>query len=205
MDVPDSSSAVAARFTGRAATAERPLSGALTEVGLDDGRTVMVKLVDGPGAARAEAAGLRRLSDAGTVRVPVVHGADESRLVSDRVTQGPPSARAAVRFGREPAGLHAAGAPAFGAAPPGGPVEAYIGLAPMRNVPGDDWPGWYAAHRVLPFSTAHVSRRVMCPNGSYVSLGHFQVYARRHDGNEASPGRRGPHRGPAAAQGAADP
>ncbi|MFE5601780.1 fructosamine kinase family protein [Streptomyces coelicoflavus] len=151
MCAPDSSSAVAARFTGRAATAERPLSGALTEVGLDDGRTVMVKLVDGPGAARAEAAGLRWLSDAGTVRVPVVHGADGSRLVSDRVTQGPPSTRAAVRFGRELAGLHAAGAPAFGAAPPGGPVEAYIGLAPMRNVPGDDWPGWYAAHRVLPY------------------------------------------------------
>ncbi|WP_328558775.1 fructosamine kinase family protein [Streptomyces coelicoflavus] len=147
----DSSSAVAARFTGRAVTAERPLSGALTEVDLDDGRTVMVKLVDGPGAARAEAAGLRWLTDAGTVRVSAVHGVDGSRLVSDRVTQGPSSARAAVRFGRDLAGLHAAGAPAFGAAPPGGPEEAYIGLAPMRNAPGDDWPRWYAAHRVLPY------------------------------------------------------
>ncbi|MFJ6071282.1 fructosamine kinase family protein [Streptomyces sp. NPDC093065] len=147
----DSSSAVAARFTGRAVTAERPLSGSLTEVDLDDGRTVVVKRADGPGAARAEAAGLRWLADAGTVRVPVVHGADERRLVSDRVAQGPPSSGAALRFGRDLAGLHAAGAPAFGAPPPGGPEEACIGLAPMRNVAGDDWPRWYAAHRVLPY------------------------------------------------------
>ncbi|GAA2262769.1 hypothetical protein GCM10010415_27530 [Streptomyces atrovirens] len=30
-------------------------------------------------------------------------------------------------------------------------MEAFIGLAPMRNVTGDDWPGWYAGHRVLPY------------------------------------------------------
>ncbi|MFJ9673557.1 fructosamine kinase family protein [Streptomyces sp. NPDC101221] len=149
--VSTSSAAAAARFTGRAVTGERPLSGALTEVGLDDGRTVVVKLADAPGAAQAEAAGLRWLADAGTVRVPVVYGVDERRLVSGRVAQGPAGASAAVRFGRDLAGLHAAGAPAFGAAPPGGPEEAYIGLAPMRNVTGDDWPRWYAAHRVLPY------------------------------------------------------
>ncbi|GAA2585099.1 fructosamine kinase family protein [Streptomyces lienomycini] len=146
-----SPSAVAARSTGRAATGERPLSGALTEVGLDDGRTVVVKVADGPDAARAEAAGLRWLADAGTVRIPAVHGVDGRRLVSGRVAQGPADARAAQRFGRDLAALHAAGAPAFGAAPPGGPEEAYIGLAPMRNVTGQDWPRWYAAHRVLPY------------------------------------------------------
>ncbi|MER7965607.1 fructosamine kinase family protein [Streptomyces ardesiacus] len=146
-----SSSAVAARFTGRTVTGERPLSGALTEVGLDDGRTVVVKLADAPGAARAEAAGLRWLADAGTVRIPAVHGVDGRRLVTDRVAQGPSSAGAALRFGRDLAGLHAAGAPSFGSAPPGGPEEAYIGLAPMRNATGDDWPRWYAAHRVLPY------------------------------------------------------
>ncbi|MFG2683229.1 fructosamine kinase family protein [Streptomyces sp. NPDC048392] len=146
-----SSSAAASRFTGRAVTGERPLSGSLTEVALDDGRTVVVKVADGPGAARAEAAGLRWLADAGTVRVPAVHGVDEHRLVTERVARGPAGAAAAFRFGRDLAGLHAAGAPAFGAAPPGGPEEAYIGLAPMRNVTGDDWPRWYAAHRVLPY------------------------------------------------------
>ncbi|WP_395576432.1 fructosamine kinase family protein [Streptomyces sp. BK79] len=132
-------------------TGERPLSGALTEAGLDDGRTVMVKRGDGTGAARAEAAGLRWLADAGTVRIPAVHGDDARWLVTDRVAQGPASARAAARFGRELAALHATGAPAFGAAPPGGPADAYIGLAPMRNDPGEDWPRWYAEHRVLPY------------------------------------------------------
>ncbi|WP_246203343.1 fructosamine kinase family protein [Streptomyces tailanensis] len=143
--------ALAARLTGRPATGERRLSGTLAEVTLDDGRTVMVKLGDGPGAARAEAAGLRWLADAGSVRLPTVYGHDERRLVIDRVSQGSPDARAAVRFGGALAALHAAGAPAFGAAPPGGPREAYIGRAPMRNVHGADWPVWYAEHRVLPY------------------------------------------------------
>ncbi|WP_217142762.1 fructosamine kinase family protein [Streptomyces sp. AC627_RSS907] len=156
-----SPSAAAARFTGRPATGERPLSGALTEVTLDDGRTVVVKRGDGTGAARAEAAGLRWLAGAHTVRVPVVHGADESWLVTDRVGRGPASTRAAFRFGRELAALHATGAPAFGAAPPGGPEDAFIGLAPMRNVTGDDWPRWYAEHRVLPYLRGAVDAGVV--------------------------------------------
>ncbi|MBZ6260208.1 fructosamine kinase family protein [Streptomyces olivaceus] len=148
---PASPSAVAARFTGRSVTGGRPLSGALTEVDLDDGRTVIVKTADAPGAARAEAAGLRWLAAAGTVRIPAVHGHDERSLVTDRVARGPASAEAAVRFDRDLAALHAAGAPAFGAAPPGGPEDAFIGLAPMRNTTGNDWPAWYAEHRVLPY------------------------------------------------------
>ncbi|QDQ09725.1 fructosamine kinase family protein [Streptomyces spectabilis] len=143
--------AAAARLTGLAATAERPLSGALTEVVLDGGRVVVVKHADAPGAVRAEAAGLRWLAATGTVRIPTVHGHDGRWLVIDRVPPGRGSADAAARFGRDLAALHAAGAPAFGAPPPAGPEEAYIGLAPMRNVPGDDWPSWYAAHRVLPY------------------------------------------------------
>ncbi|GGX73841.1 fructosamine kinase family protein [Streptomyces anandii] len=145
--------AAAARLTGRRTTATRPLSGsgALAEVTLDDGRTVVVKRGDGPEAVRAEAAGLRWLAGADAVRVPEVLGQDERWLVTERVPPGRPSARAALRFGRALAALHAAGAPAFGAPPPGGPVEARIGLAPMRNVPGDDWPDWYAEHRVLPY------------------------------------------------------
>ncbi|MFE1029776.1 fructosamine kinase family protein [Streptomyces sp. NPDC058818] len=146
-----SPSVAAARFTGRSVTGERPLSGSLTEVTLDDGHTVMVKRGDGAGSARAEAAGLRWLADAHTVRIPAVRGDDERWLVTDRVAQGRASAGAAVRFGRDLAALHAAGAPAFGAAPPGGPKDAYIGLAPMRNVTGSDWPSWYAEHRVLPY------------------------------------------------------
>ncbi|MFD8198745.1 fructosamine kinase family protein [Streptomyces sp. NPDC059701] len=146
-----SPSAVAARLTGRTVRGERRLSGTLAEVALDDGRTVVVKRGEGAGAARAEAAGLRWLAGAGAVRVPAVHGDDAHWLVTDRVAQGPPSGTAAAGFGRELAALHAAGAPAFGSPPPGGPVEAYIGLAPMRNVTADAWPRWYAEHRVLPY------------------------------------------------------
>ncbi|GAA2945472.1 fructosamine kinase family protein [Streptomyces erythrogriseus] len=147
----ESPGAVAARLTGRAVTGVRPLSGALAEAGLDDGRTVVVKRAEEAEAARAEAAGLRWLAEAGAPPVPRVHGREGAWLVLDRVAQGRPGREAALRFGRELAGLHAAGAPAFGAPPPGGPVEAFIGLAPMRNVTGDDWPSWYAEHRVLPY------------------------------------------------------
>ncbi|MFG2555788.1 fructosamine kinase family protein [Streptomyces sp. NPDC048581] len=144
-------SAVAARFTGLPATGERRHSGGLAEVTLDDGRVVMVKRGDGDRAAQAEAAGLRWLADADTVRIPVVHGHDGQWLVTDRVATGRPGVAAAERLGRELAALHATGAPAFGAPPPGGPEAAYIGLAPMRNVTGPDWPRWYAEHRVLPY------------------------------------------------------
>ncbi|MEV0479845.1 fructosamine kinase family protein [Streptomyces sp. NPDC050508] len=143
--------AAAARLTGCAVTGERPLSGTVTEVALGTGQLVIIKGDTAPGAVRAEAAGLRWLADAGTVRVPAVRGSDERWLVTDRVRTGPPSARAAVRFGRDLAALHASGAPTFGAPPPDGPTDAYIGLAPMRNVPGADWPNWYAGQRVLPY------------------------------------------------------
>ncbi|WP_282791957.1 fructosamine kinase family protein [Streptomyces sp. CC224B] len=143
--------AVASRLTGHRARAERPLSGALGEVVLDDGSVVVVKRADTPGAARAEAAGLRWLAATGTVRVPAVRGREGPWLVTDRVPSGRASAGAAARFGRDLAALHACGAPAFGAPPPDGPEDAFIGSAPLRNVPGDDWPSWYAEHRVLPY------------------------------------------------------
>ncbi|MER6785503.1 fructosamine kinase family protein [Streptomyces sp. NPDC000658] len=148
---PSAAGAAAARHTGVSPRRERPLSGALTEVVLDDGRVVVVKRAEDPGASGAEAAGLRWLAAAGSVRVPAVHGHDDRWLVTDRVPTGAPNARAARRLGRDLAALHAAGAPAFGAGPPGGPRDAYVGRAPMRNVTGDDWPVWYAEHRVLPY------------------------------------------------------
>ncbi|MET7453099.1 fructosamine kinase family protein [Streptomyces sp. NPDC005574] len=142
--------AAAARLTGLAVTGERGAAGGLTDISLGDGTTVVVKPGEEPGAVRAEAAGLRWLAEAGA-RVPAVRGLDEDWLLTDRVPAGRPDARAALRLGHELAALHAAGAPAFGAPPPGGPEDAYIGRAPMRNVPGRDWPSWYAEHRVLPY------------------------------------------------------
>jgi len=159
----DSPGAAAAHFTGQPATGERPLTATLTEVTLDDGRVVVVKRGDGDRAARAEAAGLRWLADAGTVRVPRVHGHDERWLVTDRVATGRPGPGAAERFGRDLATLHASGAPAFGAPPPGGPEAAYIGRAAMRNTTGPDWPAWYAEHRVLPYVRRAVDTGTLGP------------------------------------------
>lgn len=158
--------AAAARLTGRGATVRRTLSAALTEVALDDGRVVMVKHDEHPGAVRAEAAGLRWLAAAGTVRIPVVHGHDARWLVTDRVAPGHPDARGAHRFGRDLAALHAAGAPAFGAPPPGGPEKARIGRAPLRNTPGADWPRWYAEQRVLPYLRRAVDTGAVRPAGA---------------------------------------
>nr|WSX74692.1 fructosamine kinase family protein [Streptomyces sp. NBC_00899] len=167
----ESPAAAAARLTGRPAGGERRLSGTLAEAVLDGGRAVMVKQAEGAGAARAEAAGLRWLAGAGTVRVPAVRGGDDRWLVTDRVATGRPGPAAAARLGRDLAGLHAAGAPAFGAPPPGGPQDAWIGLAPMRNTPGQDWPRWYAEHRVLPYLRQAVDSGAMPRAGAAVVEG----------------------------------
>ncbi|MEV5876469.1 fructosamine kinase family protein [Streptomyces sp. NPDC052101] len=148
----------ASRLTGRPATGARAVSGSPAEVTLDDGARVMVKRGDAPGAVRAEVAGLRWLAAAHAVRVPALLGHDERWMVTERVPTGRPDPAAALRFGRALAALHAAGAPHFGAAPPDGLEDAFIGLAPMRNAPGADWPRWYAEHRVLPYVRGAVDR-----------------------------------------------
>jgi fructosamine-3-kinase len=126
------------------------LGGGAARVTLADGRTVVVK--DGePSAIEAEAAGLRWLEAAGGAPVPAVLDVDRGRLVTELVTSGAPDTRAAEELGRALAKTHAAGAPAFGAAPPGGPADARIGAAPMRNAPAPSWPEWYAADRLLPY------------------------------------------------------
>jgi len=126
----------ATSFTGRAVAEQRGLSDTVTEA---------------RNAAAAEAAGLRWLGEAGAVRVPEVRGNDGDWLVTELVGGGRPTHHAAERLGRGLAALHASGAPAFGAAPPDGPAEAWIGLAPMENATGEDWPRWYAEYRVLPY------------------------------------------------------
>lgn len=146
--------------------AQGPTSAPAPHGARSPGTWAVVKRGTGPGAASAEAAGLRWLAEAagsgsaapGGVRLPAVLGADDAWLAVGLVEEGPPSPGAAERFGRALAALHAAGAPAFGAAPPGGPLDAWIGRAPMRNTaPRDsdeaarEWPTWFAAHRVLPY------------------------------------------------------
>jgi fructosamine-3-kinase len=126
-------------------------SGTGAVVELQDGRRVLAKRSADPGATAAEVAGLRWLAEPGVLDVPDVLGHDEQWLVIDYLPPATATPAAAERFGRGLAALHASGAPAFGAPPPGGPVDAWIGRAAMRNVPGTDWPSWYVEHRVRPY------------------------------------------------------
>ncbi|MDG4857869.1 fructosamine kinase family protein [Streptomyces sp. T-3] len=160
--------AAAARHTGYRVSALRTHSESLSEVDLEGGPSVMVKRDDAPGAMRAEAAGLRWLSAPGAVRVPAVMGVDDQWLVTARVPTGPPSAGAARELGRDLARLHSAGAPAFGSPPPLGPAAAYIGRLPMHNVTGDDWPSWYAEHRVLHYLREAVDAGAIRPGEASV-------------------------------------
>ncbi|HEY4418682.1 MAG TPA: fructosamine kinase family protein [Pseudonocardia sp.] len=138
---------------GVAVRTSTPLGGGAVRAELADGRTVVVKNAEESTLA-AEAAGLRWLRVPGGPSVPAVLDVDPHRLVTEFVPRGSPDARTAAAFGSSLAHLHGAGAPAFGAAPPDGPSEAWIGRAPMRNEPSTSWPEWFAADRVLPYLRA---------------------------------------------------
>jgi fructosamine-3-kinase len=158
--------AVAAHRVGGGST------GAVFEVELADGDLVVAKAVGEPrpGSTEAEAAGLAWLAEPGVAAVPIVRGYDDTWLVLEHVEPGDPTPEAAERFGRELASLHAAGAVAHGAAPPGGPEHAWIGRAPMRNATEPDWPTFYANHRVEPYLRMAVDTGVLtAADGAVVS------------------------------------
>ncbi|HKS50558.1 MAG TPA: fructosamine kinase family protein [Pseudonocardiaceae bacterium] len=145
-----------AALTGQRVRAATP-RGSIWLVELGDGRTVVAKQ-GRAGQVRAEAAGLRWLHVPGGPAVPRVYGHDEHWLITEYVPAGRTDSAAAERLGRELATLHLASAATFGAAPPGGPQQAWIGAAPMANVAGARWPQWYAEHRVLPYLRTAVDR-----------------------------------------------
>ena len=138
-----------AAITGQLVRTAAP-HGAIWRLDLGDGRTVVAKRAQ-PGQALAEAAGLRWLRVPDGPPIPQVHGYDEQWLVTEYIPAGRTDSAAAERLGRQLATLHAAGAATFGAAPPGGSQQAWIGAAPMANVTGPHWPQWYAEQRVLPY------------------------------------------------------
>ena len=153
-----------AAITGQPVRTATP-RGAIWLVTLDDGRTVVAKRGES-GQAMAEAAGLRWLRVPGGPPVPRVHGHDEHWLVTEHIPAGRTDGAAAERLGRRLAVLHAAGAPAFGAPPPGGPQQAWIGAAPMANVTASQWPQWYAEHRVLRYLRTAVDRGTVAAAGA---------------------------------------
>ena len=92
------------------------LGGGAARVELADGRTVLVKQ-GVPTAVAAEAAGLRWLRVPDGPPVPAVLDEQPGLLVTEFVPAAEPEPAAAAELGRRLAGLHAAGAPAFGAGP----------------------------------------------------------------------------------------
>ena len=139
------------RLLGEEADNVRPLGGTASMVTLRSGQRLTVKHGSGDNAVWAEAAGLRWLGESGDVPVPWVHAADTEWLITDHIPAGRATPAAAAEFGAGLARLHLRGATAFGAAPPQGPADAWIGLAGMRNDPEPDWPTFYAQHRILPY------------------------------------------------------
>jgi fructosamine-3-kinase len=133
-------------------------------VTLAGGRALFAKLAPsqaGPSQAEsfeAEARGLCWLAEARAVPVPEVVGWDEAALAMSWVPEEAPGARAAERFGRDLARLHAAGAEAFGASWPG-----VIAGLPLSNEAGTSWPQWYAAQRLLPFARRAADGGLLAP------------------------------------------
>jgi len=120
-------------------------------VTLADGRKAFAKVssADTGPALEAEARGLRWLADAVAVPVPAVLGQDSHALVLSWIPPGPADPGAAAMFGRELAGLHAAGAVGYGAPWPG-----FIASLPLDNTPwpaSRGWAEWYAERRIVPY------------------------------------------------------
>jgi fructosamine-3-kinase len=104
---------------------------------LGDGRTVFVKTHADPppGGFEAEAAGLRWLAAAGALGVPDVLAVAPGLLALSWVDEAPTGrldAAGEEALGRGLAALHAAGAGAFGATPPGTPAAPGAPPAPPR-------------------------------------------------------------------------
>ena len=102
-----------------------------------------------------EAAGLGWLAQApGGSAVVGVRDVRDTRIVLDRIETAPATRAAAEAFGRSLAVTHAAGAAAFGAAPPGWTGDGWIGRQRLPIRPFASWGDFYATDRLLPYARA---------------------------------------------------
>ena len=99
--------------------------------------------------APLEAAGLRWLAAAGA-RVPQVVEEAPDRLVLERVPAGTLNVDGEENLGRMLAGVHAAGAPAFGSLP--APGRFFVGRCEVESPESDEWNDYYLEHRCLPLA-----------------------------------------------------
>jgi fructosamine-3-kinase len=183
----------AARALGRPLAAARRVAGGdindAWSIELDDGTRAFVKTraAARPGEYTTEAAGLHWLGEVdGGIAVPAVlavhdvprqrdasSGGDSSGgddappfLALEWIDEGRLDEAGEEELGRGLARVHAAGAPAFGAPPPGGPDGALrLGAVELPAATGDDWPSFYAEHRLAPLLRAAADRGALPPGG----------------------------------------
>ena len=131
-----------------------------------DGPVFAKSLPDGsPDAFATEAAGLAWLRTAGVVAVPEVLAVSDGLLVLEWVEPAPRSSLAEERLGRGLAALHHAGAPAFGAAPPGGGTAGFLARLGAHDRPVDDWRAFIVEQRLAPLAE-EADRRGALPQGT---------------------------------------
>lgn len=128
------------------------------------------KLRAGPDGQRllaTEDAGLDWIRVPGGPPVPQVLARRPGGLGLPRIATRPPDPAAAVELGRRLAVLHAAGAPAFGAAPPGAPGPGgWIGDLPMAYSADDDFATFWALRRLAPTARAAVDSGGLDPRAA---------------------------------------
>ena len=129
-----------------------------------------------PGEYATEAAGLRWLAQADAVALPGVLAVGEGDgprfLALEWVDAGRLDAAGEEALGRGLAALHAAGAPDYGAPPPGA-VGRPGAIAPLRigelelsNSPAADWPSFYVKRRLVPLVALCLERGTLSTSGA---------------------------------------
>ena len=165
-----------AEATGRRVESTSRVGGGCINEGrhavFEDGTAAFVKTRQDVAAGEYanEAAALRWLAEPGAVRVPgvlAVRDEAEPRLLAlEWVEEGSLAAGGAEELGRGLAALHAAGAEAFGALPPGAPAAALrIGTIVLPVEPHDDWPSFYAGRLLLPLARQAADAGSLSPGG----------------------------------------
>jgi fructosamine-3-kinase len=160
----------------RVASTARAGGGCINEgwqVVFDDGTRSFVKTRQDVAAGEYanEAAALRWLAEPGAVRVPGVvavrDGAEPRLLALEWIDEGRLGSEGAEELGRGLAVLHAAGAGAFGALPPGAPSPALrIGAIELPVEPQADWPSFYAERLLLPLARQAADSGALSPGGA---------------------------------------
>ena len=176
---PDGSSPLRSIPDAAARALGQPLAGARRVAGGDINDAWRLELADGtrafvkaragarPGEYATEATGLRWLGAArGGLPVPAVLAAADAFLALEWVEEGRLDEAGEEALGRGLAHLHGAGAPSFGAPPPGAPCAGLrLGELELPAATGDDWPSLYAEHRLAPLVVEAERRGALPPGG----------------------------------------